>query len=225
MAICIQVLVGSFNCRCDGIYWEGGKISSLTADLQKKILDEAITPMADEALRTISIAYRDFSGGEPNWNDEGSIISKMTCLCIVGIEDPVRPEVRIFLYMLASDWSLLIDCFVRLKQVPDAILKCQRAGVVVRMVTGDNKNTAKSIALKCGILRPGGGGVVLEGKEFNQKIRGPDGEVSQDLLDKVWPTLRVLARSSPTDKYILVKGIIDSQVLPPFYHPKNKRVL
>lgn len=31
-------------------------------------------------------------------------------------------------------------------------------------------------------------------------------------MDKVWPKLRVLARSSPTDKYILVKGIIDSKL-------------
>lgn len=30
-------------------------------------------------------------------------------------------------------------------------------------------------------------------------------------MDKVWPTLRVLARSTPQDKYILVKGIIDSK--------------
>lgn len=37
-------------------------------------------------------------------------------------------------------------------------------------------------------------------------------QVQQHLLDKVWPKLRVLARSSPTDKYILVKGIIDSKL-------------
>jgi len=37
-------------------------------------------------------------------------------------------------------------------------------------------------------------------------------KVQQHLLDKVWPKLRVLARSSPTDKYTLVKGIIDSKV-------------
>lgn len=36
--------------------------------------------------------------------------------------------------------------------------------------------------------------------------------MQQHLLDKVWPRLRVLARSSPTDKYTLVKGIIDSKV-------------
>lgn len=83
---------------------------------------------------------------------------------------------------------------------------------MVRMVTGDNINTARSIATKCGILRPGDDGFILEGKDFNAKIRGEDGEVSQKLFDKVWPRLRVLARSSPTDKYTLVKGIIESTI-------------
>lgn len=36
--------------------------------------------------------------------------------------------------------------------------------------------------------------------------------MSQVLLDQVWPQLRVLARSSPQDKYTLVKGIIDSKL-------------
>ena len=39
-------------------------------------------------------------------------------------------------------------------------------------------------------------------------------QVRQDLIDKVWPRLRVLARSSPQDKYNLVKGIIDSRLNP-----------
>ena len=36
--------------------------------------------------------------------------------------------------------------------------------------------------------------------------------MKQELLDKIWPRLRVLARSSPQDKYNLVKGIIDSKL-------------
>ncbi|KAI0243151.1 Plasma membrane calcium-transporting ATPase 4 [Lamellibrachia satsuma] len=98
--------------------------------------------------------------------------------------------------------------------VPSAIRKCQRSGITVRMVTGDNVNTARSIALKCGIIKPGSDFLVLEGKEFNKLIRDEQDQVQQHLLDKVWPRLRVLARSSPQDKYILVKGIIDSRVNP-----------
>ncbi|UYV61053.1 PMCA [Cordylochernes scorpioides] len=96
--------------------------------------------------------------------------------------------------------------------VPAAIKTCQKAGITIRMVTGDNVNTARSIALKCGIIRPADDFLVIDGKEFNRRIRSPNGEVSQALLDKIWPRLRVLARSSPQDKYTLVKGIIDSEL-------------
>jgi len=37
-------------------------------------------------------------------------------------------------------------------------------------------------------------------------------QVDQGLMDEVWPRLRVLARSSPQDKYNLVKGIVESQI-------------
>ena len=66
--------------------------------------------------------------------------------------------------------------------MPEAIRKCQKAGITVRMVTGDNINTARSIASKCGILTPGDGGLVLEGREFNRKVRDETGEVSNILL-------------------------------------------
>jgi len=46
------------------------------------------------------------------------------------------------------------------------------------MVTGDNINTARSIATKCGILKPGDDFLILEGKEFNRRIRDSHGEVS-----------------------------------------------
>ena len=91
---------------------------------------------------------------------------------------------------------------------------CQRAGITVRMVTGDNVNTARSIALKCGIINPKEDFLVLDGQQFNESIRDSSGAVDQDKFDKVWPRLRVLARSSPSDKYILVKHIIESKLDP-----------
>lgn len=80
------------------------------------------------------------------------------------------------------------------------------------MVTGDNINTARSIATSCGILKPGEDFIALEGKEFNSRIRDENGEFSQHRFDQIWPRLRVLARAQPTDKYTLVKGIIESKV-------------
>lgn len=37
-------------------------------------------------------------------------------------------------------------------EVPEAVKVCQSAGVVVRMLTGDNMMTARAIAFDCGIL-------------------------------------------------------------------------
>lgn len=76
-------------------------------------------------------------------------------------------------------------CFLPLApppwQVPEAIRKCQRAGITVRMVTGDNINTARAIAAKCGIIHPGDDFICLEGKDFNRRIRNEKGEVSRGL--------------------------------------------
>ena len=58
-------------------------------------------------------------------------------------------------------------------EVPASIKQCQRAGITVRMVTGDNINTARAIATKCGIIRPDDNFLVLEGKDFNKRIRDP----------------------------------------------------
>ncbi|XP_069165984.1 plasma membrane calcium-transporting ATPase 2 isoform X2 [Procambarus clarkii] len=185
--------------KCSFIHGKDGRLESFSKSMQDRLVREVIEPMACNGLRTISIAYRDFVRGkaeinqvhfenEPNWEDEDNIISNLTCLCVLGIEDPVRPE------------------------VPDAIHRCQRAGITVRMVTGDNINTARSIASKCGILKPGDNSLILEGKEFNRRVRDESGKIQQHLIDKLWVNLRVLARSSPTDKYTLVKGIIESKI-------------
>ncbi|XP_075052150.1 plasma membrane calcium-transporting ATPase 4 isoform X4 [Mixophyes fleayi] len=175
--------------KCTKILDQGGEVCPFKARDRDEMVKKVIEPMACDGLRTICLAYRDFPAGtEPDWDNEGDILSDLTCITVVGIEDPVRPE------------------------VPEAIQKCQRAGITVRMVTGDNINTARAIATKCGILQPGEDFLCLEGKEFNTLIRNEKGEVEQEKLDKVWPRLRVLARSSPTDKHTLVKGIIDSTV-------------
>uniref|UniRef100_A0A671KGD0 Calcium-transporting ATPase n=1 Tax=Sinocyclocheilus anshuiensis TaxID=1608454 RepID=A0A671KGD0_9TELE len=176
--------------KCSVILNETGEPRVFRPRDRDEMVKKVIEPMACNGLRTICVAYRDFPADpEPNWEDENNILTELTAICVVGIEDPVRPE------------------------VPDAILKCQRAGITVRMVTGDNINTARAIAIKCGIIHPGEDFLCIDGKEFNRRIRNEKGEVEQERIDKVWPKLRVLARSSPTDKHTLVKGIIDSTLV------------
>jgi len=96
----------------------------------------------------------------------------LVCVALLGIEDPIRPE------------------------VPGAVAKCQRAGIVVRMVTGDNLLTAMKIATDCRILT---------GDTRFKSMEGPDFDKMSDAeLEKILPNLRVLARSSPSDKHRLV---------------------
>ena len=92
---------------------------------------------------------------------------------ITGIEDPLRDGVR------------------------DAVAKCHRAGVTVKMCTGDNVLTARSIASQCGIFTKGG--IIMEGPVFRRLNQ-------QDRMEIV-PRLQVLARSSPEDKKILVETL------------------
>uniref|UniRef100_A0A0E0JTF8 Calcium-transporting ATPase n=1 Tax=Oryza punctata TaxID=4537 RepID=A0A0E0JTF8_ORYPU len=69
-----------------------------------------------------------------------------TLIAVFGIKDPLRPGVR------------------------EAVATCHAAGINVRMVTGDNINTAKAIARECGILTDDG--IAIEGPEgmFNEVV-------------------------------------------------------
>jgi magnesium-transporting ATPase (P-type) len=129
-----------------------------------------------------------------------------TLISIVGIKDIIR------------------------KEVPEAVAKCQRAGITVRMVTGDNKITAMAIAKECNIINANTGidnDSVMEGPEFYDRMGGLicknckkdaiDCTCGSDKIDEgvknaaafkaIWKTLRVLARSRPEDKYLLVTGL------------------
>jgi magnesium-transporting ATPase (P-type) len=115
------------------------------------------------------------------------------------------------------------------KEVPDAVAKCQKAGITVRMVTGDNKVTAMAIAKECKIIDEKFGitnDSVMEGPEFYERMGGlicktckqnspcscepknvVEGVKNINAFKAIWKHLRVLARSRPEDKYLLVTGL------------------
>lgn len=68
-------------------------------------------------------------------------------------------------------------------EVPDAVATCKRAGIFVRMVTGDNIHTARHIARECGILSEDG--LALEGPNFRK--------MSEEELIPLLPKLQVCA--------------------------------
>lgn len=97
--------------------------------------------------------------------------------------------------------ALTLVCMILLtdrirKEAPESVRKLRRAGIHVVMMTGDNRDTARSIAESCGIL---GQGVnfVIDSEELS---RMSDVEVREIL-----PRLGVVARALPTDKSRLVR--------------------
>jgi Ca2+-transporting ATPase len=90
----------------------------------------------------------------------------------VAIRDPLRPDIA------------------------DAIERCSAAGIAVIMITGDNPETARSIAADAGLLKDSDASV-LTSDEFNTQ--------SDEQIIQVLPRLRVLARAKPLDKLRLVK--------------------
>ncbi|CAN1274439.1 Calcium-transporting ATPase 1, partial [Linum perenne] len=164
MAVVLELPEGGFRAHCKGaseitlaacdkFVNSNGDVVPLDGESMKHLQD-TIEKFANEALRTLCLAYSDMG-------------------TIVGIKDPVRPGVK------------------------ESVAVCRSAGIVVRMVTGDNITTAKAIARECGILTDDG--IAIEGPEFREK--------TEEELQHLIPKLQVMARSSPMDKHTLVKQL------------------
>ncbi|KAL6325016.1 hypothetical protein AAG906_022106 [Vitis piasezkii] len=85
--------------------------------------------------------------------------------------------------------------------VKEAIDLCRKAGVQIKMITGDNILTARAIALECGILDPSKstGKEMVEGVEF----RSYSEEERMTKIDNI----KVMARSSPSDKLLMIQSL------------------
>uniref|UniRef100_A0A7S4VBP8 P-type Ca(2+) transporter n=1 Tax=Ditylum brightwellii TaxID=49249 RepID=A0A7S4VBP8_9STRA len=195
-----------------------------------KAFNEKIESYQNSGLRSLAVAFRDFdSVPKDGWNNNKDLETNMTLLAVFGIEDPLRPS------------------------VPGAIEDCRKAGIDVRMCTGDALSTAVSIGKGCGILRSTDfdkdgnpkEGFAMTGAEFDDRVHLKDGKaphvvrrvfdpeindavdklapqflldekgnkkLDMEAFDKLWPTLRVLARCQPEDKLTLVKGMRKSQL-------------
>lgn len=161
--------------RCTGYYDNDGTVYDMGHD-QKLHFERVIKDMATSSLRCIAFACKNVDkiaqnneGEAPKIEDDGLVL-----LGLVGLKDPCRPEVK------------------------TAIEACKRAGVTVKMVTGDNLFTARAIARECGIINETNElDAVVEGQEF----RNFSQEKQLEIADKI----QVMARSSPFDKLLLVQ--------------------
>ncbi len=100
-----------------------------------------------------------------------------------------------------SEIDLVWDGFVGIRDplrdnIPQSVAICQNAGIRVRMVTGDNPETARAIAQESGILQ---GGTVVIGAVFRSLLESEQVDAARNL--------DVMARAEPMDKLLLVKAL------------------
>jgi Ca2+-transporting ATPase len=132
---------------------------------------------AGQAMRTLAFAFAVLPDGTPD--DEESLHAiratfekDLVFAGFLAIRDPLRDDVK------------------------EAIQQCRLAGIEVKMITGDNIETARAIGREIGLLdHPDP--VVFTSREFNQ--------LDDEQLIELLPRLRILARARPLDKYRMVR--------------------
>eukprot|EP00061_Rhincodon_typus_P017161 g45733.t1 len=79
--------------KCSKILNAKGETKDLKIRDRDDLIKKVIEPMASEGLRTICLAFREFEvDSDVDWDNENDVLSDLTCIAVVGIEDPVRPE-------------------------------------------------------------------------------------------------------------------------------------
>ena len=143
---------------------KNGKISILSNSERKEILDK-ISEFSGNSFRSIALAYKDVKKYSLK-----NIEMDLVFLGIAGLEDPPRPEVK------------------------EAIALCKTAGIKVKMITGDNPETARAIGLEIGL-----NGEVLTGAQIDA--------LSDDELSKIVNDIVIFARVRPEHKLRIVHAL------------------
>eukprot|EP00268_Persea_americana_P056375 TRINITY_DN6643_c0_g2_i2.p1 TRINITY_DN6643_c0_g2~~TRINITY_DN6643_c0_g2_i2.p1 ORF type:complete len:634 (-),score=124.89 TRINITY_DN6643_c0_g2_i2:363-2264(-) len=159
-----------------------GVVQPMNDDKKNEFM-RVIKDMAERSLRCIAFAYRSYDIDHVP-NDEEQLEQwklpedDLVLLAIAGLKDPCRPGVI------------------------DAVRQCKNAKIKVRMVTGDNVQTAKAIALECGILNLESDArepYLIEGSAFRR--------MSEAERERCANQISVMGRSSPNDKLLLVQTL------------------
>ncbi|HEY4552853.1 MAG TPA: cation-transporting P-type ATPase, partial [Bacillaceae bacterium] len=124
--------------KSESILWENAQ-KLMNAELKKEV-ERTVTTLAEQALRTIAVAFKPLHGAALPKNEQEAE-KGLTFIGLQGMIDPPRPEVK------------------------DAVSECREAGIKTVMITGDHVATACAIARQLGILKEND--LVLDGQKLN----------------------------------------------------------
>ena len=136
--------------RCTKILTADGVVP-LTDELRAEVMAQN-KAMADDALRVLAAAERDWGTTAPESNDAAFLEQDLTFLGLSGMIDPVRPEVK------------------------PSIDEARTAGVRTVMITGDHIDTAVAIAKELGIIEDASQAITgaeldkMSDEEFQEKV-------------------------------------------------------
>lgn len=132
----------------------------------------------NHANRTLAFAYKELDNADGIFKDGRLAIKDLNMLGIVGIEDPVRAD------------------------VPKAIEECLKAGIKVKIVTGDAPGTAKEIGRQLGLW-------TSEDTDENIMIGSDMPAMTDDELRNRLPKVKIISRARPNDKERAVRLLKD----------------
>ena len=164
---------------CDRVMEAGGGVVPM-ADAVRETWRSRIVSQAAEAMRTIAYGCRFVRDDDPKnptdldtlYSRQEELESGLVFLGFMAIQDPVRDD------------------------VPEAVARCAEAGIGVKMVTGDNPETARAIAREIGLIQREDA-LLWTSREFNA--------LSDEQARELLPRVAVLARAQPLDKLRLVR--------------------
>ena len=152
--------------------------SGTAVALDRERWEHAVEELGGQGLRVLAAAERPAAPGTTTL-DLDDVDTGLTFLGLVGIVDPPRPE------------------------AVAAIADCHRAGIAVKMITGDHAGTAVAIARELGIVRHGEEVTALTGTELEA--------MSQEQLRTRVQDVDVYARTSPEHKIRIVRALQSHQ--------------
>lgn len=142
----------------------------------KRAIDSQLLAYQEQAMRTLGFAYQILEEDDEAIKENKVVASNLTFLGIVAISDPVRED------------------------VPAAVAECLKAGITVKIVTGDTPGTAKEIGRQIGLWN--------ENDTEKNIITGPEfAALNDEELDNIVLDLKIIARARPMDKKRLVEAL------------------